>query len=158
MIVVVMGVSGSGKSTVGQLLATRLGCRFIDADEHHPSANVAKMASGTPLTDEDRWPWLDKLNALLRNEKDAVLACSALKQAYRERLGIGIADLQVVFLKGKKDLIRERLKTRQHRYMPASLLDSQFATLEPPAQALEIDIAADPGACVAAILSGLGRA
>lgn len=158
MIVVVMGVSGAGKSTVGKLLAERLECPFIDADEHHPRENVAKMAAGTPLTDADRWPWLDKLNALLRNEKDAVLACSALKQAYRDRLGTGIADLQVVFLKGKKDLIRERLKTRQHRYMPASLLDSQFATLEPPAQALEIDIAADPGACVAAILSGLGRA
>jgi gluconokinase len=158
MIVVVMGVSGAGKSLLGGRLAQRLGCRFIDADEHHPRENVAKMAAGTPLGDEDRWPWLDKLNALLRQETDAVLACSALKQVYRNRLAAGIANFKVIYLKGDRELIRARLAQRQHRYMPASLLDSQFATLEPPAQAIEIDVRADPEACVAAMLAALKRA
>ena len=156
MIVVVMGVSGAGKSVLGSRLAERLGCRFIDADEHHPPQNVTKMASGTPLSDEDRWPWLDKLNALLRQETHAVLACSALKEAYRVRLTAGISRYRIVFLRGDIGLIRSRLKSRQHRYMPASLLDSQFAALEPPAQAIEIDVSADPEACVGSILSALG--
>jgi len=156
MIVVVMGVSGAGKSVLGGRLAQRLGCRLIDADEHHPPRNVTKMASGTPLTDEDRWPWLDQLNALLRQETNAVLACSALKEAYRLRLTAGISQYRIVFLRGDIELIRSRLKSRQHRYMPASLLDSQFATLEPPAQAIEIDVSADAEACVGSILSALG--
>ena len=155
MILVVMGVSGAGKSTVGKLLAERLGWQFLDADEHHPPENVAKMAAGTPLTDEDRWPWLQKLNLLLRNEANAVLACSALRAAYRKRLTDGIANTKVVYLKGEIGLIRARLEARQHRYMPASLLDSQFATLEPPAGAIEIDVGADPEACVGAIVSRL---
>ena len=156
MIVVVMGVSGAGKSLLGGRLAQRLAWRFIDADEHHPRENVAKMASGTPLTDEDRWPWLDRLNALLRQETDAVLACSALKEVYRHRLAAGISNFKVIYLKGERELIRARLAQRQHRYMPASLLDSQFATLEPPAQAIEIDISADAEACVGSMLSALG--
>ena len=155
MILVVMGVSGAGKSTVGKLLAGRLGWPFLDADEHHPPQNVAKMAAGTPLTDDDRWPWLQKLNLLLRRESSAVLACSALKQSYREKLTDGIAESRIVFLRGSIELIRSRMKQRQHRYMPASLLESQFQTLEPPARAIEIDVAADPEACVAQILSGL---
>lgn len=156
MILVVMGVSGSGKSTVGALLAKRLGWPFFDADEYHPPANVAKMKAGTPLTDEDRWPWLEKLNGLLKEKRDAVLACSALKQVYRERLTAGLPASRIVFLKGEKKLIRERLATRQHKYMPASLLDSQFATLEPPADAIAVDIAQDPAACVEAIVARLG--
>ena len=152
MILVVMGVSGSGKSTIGERLASRLGWTFLDADEYHPPENVAKMAAGTPLTDEERWPWLQKLNLLLRNEKNAVLACSALKQAYRRRLTDGISDCRIVHLRGGIELIRSRMKLRQHRYMPASLLESQFATLEPPVQAIEIDVAATPEECVAAIL------
>jgi gluconokinase len=155
VILVVMGVSGSGKSTVGELLAKRLGWPFLDADEYHPPANVAKMKAGTPLTDEDRWPWLEKLNRLLKEKPDAVLACSALKQVYRERLTAGLSASKIVFLKGDKKLIQARLATRQHKYMPASLLDSQFATLEPPAEAIAVDIAQDPGACVEAIVARL---
>ena len=157
MIVVVMGVSGSGKSTIGRLLAARLGCRFIDADEHHPQANVDKMAAGTPLTDEDRWPWLDTLNALLRKEANAVLACSALKEVYRRRLAEGLRECRLVYLKGSIELLRSRVAARTHRYMPASLLDSQFQTLEPPAQAIEVDVAAPPEECVTAILAALKR-
>ena len=155
MIVVVMGVSGAGKSTIGRLLAERLGWRFLDADEFHPPQNVAKMRAGTPLTDEDRWPWLRNLNSMLKQEANAVLACSALKEIYRQRLVDGIDDNKLVFLKGEKSLIRSRLDARQHKYMPASLLDSQFATLEPPAGAIEVDIGAAPGACVEAILPRL---
>jgi gluconokinase len=156
MILVVMGVSGSGKSTVGALLAKRLGWPFLDADEYHPPQNVAKMKAGTPLTDEDRWPWLERLNGLLKGKRDAVLACSALKQVYRERLTAGLAASRIVFLKGEKRLIQDRLATRRHKYMPASLLDSQFAALEPPADAIAVDIAQDPAACVEAILARLG--
>lgn len=155
MIVVVMGVSGSGKSTIGGLLAGRLGWRFLDADQHHPPENVAKMSAGTPLTDEDRWPWLQKLNGLLRQEADAVLACSALKEAYRQRLLAGIEPSRIVYLRGPIDLIAARMKRRHHRFMPASLLRSQFETLEPPAQAIEIDVAAAPEGCVEQILSRL---
>jgi gluconokinase len=151
-----MGVSGSGKSTIGEPLAERLGWPFFDADEFHPPANVAKMASGTPLTDDDRWPWLALLNAKLKGEKNAVLACSALKQSYRDALATGLADCRFVHLRGSIELIRARLAERQHRYMPASLLDSQFATLEPPAGAIEVDIAHAPGHCVDRIIARLG--
>ena len=150
-----MGVSGAGKSTIGRLLAERLGWRFLDADEFHPPENVAKMRAGTPLTDEDRRPWLEKLNSMLRKETDAVLACSALKRIYRDRLTGGLAESKIVFLRGDIELIRSRMKQRQHKYMPASLLESQFATLEAPAGAIEVDIRAAPPACVAAILEQL---
>lgn len=155
MIVVVMGVSGAGKTTIGEALARRLGWRFIDADDYHPPENVAKMAAGTPLEDEDRWPWLDRLNLILKNEKNAVIACSALKEAYRERLTDGLANLRIAYLHGTPELIRSRMKARPHRYMPASLLDSQFAALEPPVHAIAIDVAAEPSACVAEIVSRL---
>ena len=155
MILVVMGVSGVGKTTIGRLVADRLGWRFIDADDHHPAANVAKMAAGTPLEDTDRWPWLDALNEILRKERDAVLACSALKESYRKRLLAGLAETRVVFLEGSKALIASRLAARKHRYMPASLLDSQFATLEPPVDAIRIDVAQPVEASVAAILGSL---
>ena len=155
MSVVLMGVSGSGKTTLGRLLAQRLGWRFIDADDHHPAANVAKMASGVPLDDEDRRPWLSLLNQILLKEENAVLACSALKEAYRRRLLEGVAAARVVYLRGSKALIAQRLAARKHRYMPASLLDSQFAALEPPRGALEIDVAGDPEACAARIAAEL---
>ena len=157
MIVVVMGVSGVGKTTIGRRLAERLGWPFIDADDHHPAANVAKMAAGTPLEDEDRWPWLDKLNSLLRVEENAVVACSALKESYRRRLLAGIADARIAFLHGSKALIASRMAARRHRYMPALLLDSQFAALEPPADAIAIDVASDPESCVNAILGAIPR-
>lgn len=156
MIVVLMGVSGAGKTTIGRLLAGRLGWRFIDADDHHPPENVAKMAAGVALQDSDRWPWLDKLNRLLRAEKDAVVACSALKESYRQRLLAGIHDARIVFLHGSKELIAARIAERKHRYMPASLLDSQFATLEPPAAAIRIDVSSNPATCVDAIVRALG--
>lgn len=155
MILLVMGVSGSGKSTVGELLALRLGWTFIDADEHHPPENVAKMTAGIALDDNDRWPWLDKLNLILKNEKKAVIACSALKEAYRQRLADGVQDFRVVYLKGSPELLRQRVAGRKHRYMPAALLDSQLATLEPPAGAIEVDVAAPPEACVQRILTAL---
>jgi gluconokinase len=157
MIVVVMGVSGVGKTTVGTALARELGWRLIDADDYHPPANVAKMAAGIALDDADRWPWLEALNRVLRKEKNAVLACSALKEAYRSRITEGLARFEIVYLQGSFKLIAARLAKRPHHYMPASLLRSQFATLEPPAKAIGIDVAAAPSACVAAILAQLGR-
>jgi len=156
MIVVVMGVSGSGKTTLGRRLAARLGYAFIDADDHHPKENVAKMAAGVPLDDADRWPWLDSLNALLRAPAhDVVLACSALKQAYRARLCRGIDDIRLVYLKGSIEQIRTRLAERRHRYMPASLLESQFAALEPPDEAITVDVAELPDACIETVLAAL---
>lgn len=150
-----MGVSGSGKTTIGEALARELGWRFLDADDYHPPQNIAKMAAGRPLDDDDRAPWLDRLNALLRNEANAVLACSALKERYRRRLAEGIQRIEWVYLKGEPELIRSRLAQRRHRYMPASLLESQFAALEPPRDAIAVDVSADIPACVAAIAARL---
>jgi gluconokinase len=159
MSVVLMGVSGCGKTTIGRLLAQRLGCDFIDADDFHPPANVAKMAAGVSLEDADRWPWLARLNEELRlraaRAERTVLACSALKQAYRDRLMAGLARCELVYLRVSADLLRERLAGRRHRYMPASLLASQLATLEPPAAAIEIDAAQPPERCVALIAAAL---
>jgi gluconokinase len=157
VILILMGVSGSGKSTIGAPLAARLGVPFLDADEFHPPGNVAKMASGTPLTDADRQPWLELLNRKLRDAGEAVLACSALKQSYRESLARDLPAPIFVHLKGEIELIRSRLADRKHRYMPASLLDSQFAALEPPVDAINVDIALPPGRCVEVILRALGR-
>ena len=151
-----MGVSGSGKSTVGALLAQRLGVEFLDADEFHPPENVAKMAAGLPLDDADRRPWLERLNAELRKRKGAVLACSALKESYRKILAQGI-DCRFAHLRGSIELIRSRMQERKHRYMPASLLESQFAALEAPARAIEVDIAEAPGHCVEIIAAALAR-
>jgi gluconokinase len=155
MIVLVMGVSGSGKTTVGERLAEKLGVRFLDADEFHPPENVAKMAAGVPLTDADRAPWLARLNEALKKESNAVLACSALKDRYREALSRGVADFRVVFLDPPAGLLRARVAGRKHRYMPASLLDSQLAALEPPRGAIEIDVTGDPDHSVARIVAAL---
>jgi gluconokinase len=143
--VIVMGVSGSGKTTVGRALAQRLGWSFRDADDHHPSSNVEKMRAGIALDDRDRAPWLDRLNALLRHSTakrvPVVLACSALKQAYRDALAERAGGLIFVHLAGSIELIGGRLANRAHRYMPASLLRSQFDTLEAPRDALVVDAA-----------------
>ena len=151
MIVVVMGVSGSGKTTIGKLLAQRLVCEFFDGDDYHPPRSVAKMRAGEPLTDDDRWPWLEGLNEKLKGKENAVLACSALKQSYREVLARDLSRCTFVFLNGSLELIQSRLEKRRHRYMPASLLASQFATLEPPRHAIDVDIGASVPECVAAI-------
>ena len=157
MIVLVMGVAGVGKTTIGEPLARALGWRFLDADDYHPPENVAKMKAGIPLEDTDRWPWLGRLNRELKDLENAVLACSALKKSYRERLAQGIPDFTVVYLHGSAALIRARLESRRHRFMPAALLESQLTALEPPAQAIAIDVAAPLEECVAAILANLRR-
>jgi gluconokinase len=157
--IVVMGVSGSGKTTVGSLLATSLGRTFLDADRFHPPANIAKMAAGEPLTDDDRAPWLDRLNQLLREHaqrgEPAVLACSALKESYRERLARGVGALGFVYLKGDLPMIRARMLSRRDHYMKADLLESQFAALEEPAGAIALDIGAAPEVIVEQIRAAL---
>jgi len=155
VIVLVMGVAGVGKTTIGEPLAQALGWRFLDADDYHPPENVAKMKAGIPLEDADRWPWLTRLNKVLKEEEQAVIACSALKERYRERLLQGIQRYRIVYLHAAPELIRARLATRTHRYMPASLLDSQLAALEPPADAIAIDVAAPPEESVRAIRARL---
>jgi gluconokinase len=134
---IVMGVSGSGKSTIADKLAERLGWRYEDGDKFHPASNVAKMEAGHPLTDEDRWPWLRAIAAEIDRACKAgdrvVIACSALKRAYRDILVHGRRDVRLVYLKGSQQLIADRLAKRKGHFMPAGLLDSQFATLEPPA-------------------------
>jgi len=155
-----MGVTGCGKTTVGALLAQDCGWAFFDADDFHPAANVAKMKSGAPLTDEDREPWLDRLNTLLldhdRQGKSLALACSALKQVYRDRLARGCAALRFVLLDGDRALIRARLAARQGHYMNPNLLESQFAILERPQDALRLDAAASPATLVREIRDALG--
>ena len=141
--VIVMGVAGSGKTTVGMLLAQNLGWYFYDADAFHPAENVAKMANGTPLTDADRAPWLAALHALisasLQEDRPGVLACSALKERYRQQLLDGNQRVQIVYLKGTYDLIWSRLSHRQDHYMKPTMLRSQFEALEEPVNAITLD-------------------
>ena len=154
-IYVVMGVSGSGKSTIAPLLASSLDLPFFDGDAFHPPANVAKMAAQIPLNDEDRYAWLIRLNALARkhSEKGAVLVCSALKESYRDKLGQGLAKPIVwIYLKGSYDLILSRLRERKGHFMPVSLLESQFATLEEPKGAITVSITGTPEEITAEIL------
>ncbi len=159
MVIILMGVTGSGKTTVGEALAKDLGWTYYDADDFHPDRNVQKMAQGTPLDDDDRWPWLDILAAEIgvwgEAEGGVILGCSALKQSYRDVLVGGRTNVHIVHLSGQKDLIARRLETRQGHYMPASLLDSQFETLEEPCDALNIDIAPEPSEIASAIRRGL---
>jgi gluconokinase len=133
---VVMGVSGSGKSTIADKLAERLRWSYEDGDKFHPASNVAKMSAGHPLTDEDRWPWLeaiaDEIDRVCKAGQHAVIACSALKRAYRDILVHGRSDVRIIYLKGTQELIANRLAQRKGHFMPAGLLTSQFKTLEPP--------------------------
>lgn len=144
MIIVVMGVSGSGKTTVGQKLAESLHYEFQDADDFHSPQNIDKMRHNLPLTDQDRQPWLQTLRDLiqqwLKQDRHVVLACSALKQAYRKQLWVDPEQMQLVYLKGSFELIEDRLKQRDDHFMKADLLHSQFANLEEPQTGIEIDI------------------
>ncbi len=137
-VVVVMGVSGSGKTTIATLLAGSLGWDFADGDDLHPPSNVAKMRSGTPLTDDDRWPWLQAIgtwiDAHLASGQHGVVTCSALKRAYRDRLLVGRQGVRLVYLCGSYDVVAARQAARQGHFMPAALIQSQFETLEPPGE------------------------
>lgn len=159
MIVILMGVSGSGKTTVGKLLAQRLGAHFLDADDFHPEDNVRKMRSGLALDDADRKPWLEQLKTELRNHeargKSVVLACSALKRSYRDQLRQGLGDVRVVYLHGTKALLAARLAAREGHYMPPTLLDSQLDTLEEPRNAITIDVSGTPEGATEAICHAL---
>ena len=146
MIVIVCGVSGAGKTTIGRLLAQDVGWKFYDADDFHPAANIEKMKAGTPLTDEDRQPWLDRLRQLIERclaaQESAVIACSALKRAYRDRLRV-TEQVKFVFLRASRAQVVEHLQQRRGHFMPAALLDSQFADLEEPQpqeDALNVDL------------------
>jgi gluconokinase len=161
MIVVLMGVSGSGKTTVGLVLARALAWTFLDADDYHPAANIEKMRRGVPLNDDDRRPWLQALRGRMRQARDrgedVVLACSALKHAYQEYLqDHAPGTVRFVYLHGSEELIRRRLAGRTGHFMNPRLLHSQFETLEPPDHALPVDVAADPDEIVARIRRGLG--
>jgi gluconokinase len=151
LVILVMGVAGSGKTTVGVELARQLGWEFADADDFHSASNVEKMRSGTPLTDTDRAPWLKALRshiaAWIDSGRHGVLACSALKQTYRERLQISEA-VRVVYLCGTPELLAERLLTRQGHYMKPQMLASQLAALEEPHDAVAVDIGATPAEIV----------
>jgi len=156
-----MGVAGSGKTTVGTALAVALGWQFVDADDHHTPASIAKMARGEPLDDADRWPWLDALHAIiagaLARGGALVMACSALKASYRARLagGDGGGRVRFVYLAGSRELFQGRLAQRAGHFMKAAMLDSQLATLEPPADALTVDAALPVAAIVAHIRAAL---
>ncbi|MEL6658049.1 MAG: gluconokinase [Bacteroidota bacterium] len=143
-IIIVMGVSGSGKSTIGTQLSQKTGIPFFDADDYHPQSNVDKMGSGQALTDIDRWPWLQRLATLLaaaENDQGAILACSALKDSYRQLLeGPLTTPPSWIYLDGSKELIAKRMQERTGHFMPPELLDSQFATLEIPTSAIHISI------------------
>ncbi|MDN3247966.1 gluconokinase [Streptomyces sp. ZSW22] len=148
-VVVVMGLAGTGKTTIGPLLAARLGVPYAEGDDFHPPANIAKMTAGTPLTDEDRWPWLDAIGGWAHGRAGlgGVVSSSALKRSYRDRLRAAAPGVVFVHLTGSRELIEDRMSQRQGHFMPTALLDSQFATLQPlePDEAgVAVDVAGTP--------------
>lgn len=158
-VVVVMGVAGSGKSTIGRALAERLGWPFYEGDDYHPPANVAKMSRGVPLTDEDRAPWLAALGDLIAHTlsqgRSAVLAASSLKRSYRQQLRQGHTNVVFVYLRGSYDLISNRLEARHHHFMDPELLSSQFDILEPPRDAIVVEVDDDEATIVDEIVGKL---
>jgi len=162
-VIVVMGVSGVGKSTVAAMLAGRLGWMYEDADWFHPQSNIEKMHAGQALTDEDRWPWLQTIGAWIEATRNAgghgAIACSALKRAYRKILVNGHRDVRIVYLKGDRELIARRFTLRHGHFMPVSLIDSQFATLEEPGEEehpIIVSAGARPADIVELIIARLG--
>jgi gluconokinase len=160
MVIVVMGVTGAGKTTLGLRLAEALAWRFHDADDFHPEANKAKMHAGIPLTDEDRWPWLRALRTVIEQalaaDAGAVVTCSALKRAYRDVLAGGLAGVRYVHLTGDPGVLAARLAGRRGHFMNPALLASQLSTLEVPADALDVDVALTPDQQVAFVRQALG--
>lgn len=161
-LIVIMGVSGCGKTTIAERLAVEIGGVFLEGDSFHPPENKAKMGSGIPLQDEDRWPWFDRLvleaKNVITNGQTPVLACSALKQAYRRYLFRQFPEHRLVYLKGSFELIKERMDAREHEYMTSDLLRSQFAILEEPDSGddcLVLSIEEEPGALLSSILAWL---
>ena len=159
MVLILMGPMGSGKTTIGKMLSAKLGWPFIDGDSFHPKKNVEKMRAGIPLSDEDRRLWLEKLRDMiqrwLKERQDTILACSALKQSYRDVLGVDQKTVRTVYLKGSYELLRERIEERQHPYMDKNLLRSQLDTLEEPEEGLRVDIMEPPEAIVHTIIQSL---
>jgi len=159
MVLILMGPMGCGKTTIGKMLAEKLGWAFYDGDDFHPKKNVEKMRAGIALTDEDRKAWLEKLHAnirrWLRDKQNSILACSALKQAYRDILGVNQDTVKTVYLKGSYELLRQRIEGRQHPYMDKNLLRSQVETLEEPSDGLTVDISAPPETIVRIIMDRL---
>jgi gluconokinase len=158
MVIILMGVSGAGKTTVGQLLTSQLGWEFADADDYHSASNIEKMRAGIPLTDADRAPWLATLRALIAGwitaGKNAVLACSALKRTYRENLQVS-PEVKFVYLKGSPFLLQQRLHSRHGHFMTEQMLASQLAALEEPEQAVVVDVDASPAEIVSKIRTRL---
>jgi len=159
MVLILMGPMGCGKTAIGKMLAKKLGWPFYDADDFHPKENVEKMRAGIALTDEDRKLWLEKLRAdiqrWLKHRQSTILACSALKQAYRDILGVNQSTVRTVYLKGSYELLGKRLEERQHPYMDKNLLRSQLDTLEEPKDGLTVDISATPEIIVGTIIKSL---
>ncbi len=159
MVLILMGPMGCGKTFIGKMLAEKLGWPFYDGDDFHPAKNVEKMRAGIALNDEDRKIWLETLHAhiqrWLRDGQNTLLACSALKQAYRDRLGVNQSSVKTVYLKGSYELLRERIEGRQHPYMNKNLLKSQLDTLEEPQDGLVVDISPAPEIIVKTIIANL---
>src|SRR6187551_1384850 len=159
-IILLMGVAGSGKTTIGRLLAQELQWPYFEADDFHPAANKEKMGRGVPLDDNDRQPWLaairQAIDECVVQHRSAVFSCSALKEKYRRQLAEGRAEVRLVFLTGSRELLRERLEGRAGHYMKPGMLDSQLAILEPPADALTLDVGNSPETLVIRIRRQLG--